>query len=122
MREQYKSYIVSFLFMSLMVLLAASCNKYVDDEIIPVFNPNWKPIPSEIDQDIPVVYITTEKGAAITSKEEYVRGYISISDKKGRYLLIAFCFTKSGDSFALRVGILCAPIQLFSQSKASRYV
>lgn len=85
MREQYKSYIVIFLFMSLMVLLAASCNKYVDDEIIPVFNPNWKPIPSEIDQDIPVVYITTEKGAAITSKEEYVRGYISISDKKGRY-------------------------------------
>ena len=36
-------------------------------------------------QDMPVIHITTENNASITSKDVYVNGAISISDEEGRY-------------------------------------
>ena len=89
MKHSVSSYILRVLLQALPVVLTAfaacSCKSGLPEEEIPVFNQDWnKPMP-EVDQDIPVVYITTENNAAITSKEEYVKGHVTISDLKGRY-------------------------------------
>jgi hypothetical protein len=85
MSSRVRLALTSVFMLSFVLFFAESCKKTGSEEEIPVFNQDWnKPMP-EVDQDIPVVYITTENNAAITSKEEYVRGHVTISDLKGRY-------------------------------------
>lgn len=85
MSSRVRLALTSVFMLSFVLFFAESCKKTGSEEEIPVFNQDWnKPMP-EVDQDIPVVYITTENNAAITSKEEYVKGHVTISDLKGRY-------------------------------------
>ncbi len=79
---------VSFAFPILLAWIlafAVSCGR---DEItveIPEFNPNRQMIPANIDQNMPVVFITTENEAKIASKEEYVKGTIVFADSRRKY-------------------------------------
>ena len=75
------------------VVVVGSCKGDDISEEIPDFDPNRKPdsgdgdgeVPSWINQDMPVVLITTENGAAITSKTEYIKGNAQIIDSRAKY-------------------------------------
>ena len=79
---------VSFAFPILLAWILAFAISCGRDEItveIPEFNPNRQMIPANIDQNMLVVFITTENEAKIASKEEYVKGTIVFADSRRKY-------------------------------------
>lgn len=65
--------------------LAVSCEGDIITEELPDFKPGKDGLPVHVDQDMPVVYITTANGVSITSKTEYVKGNITFIDSRKKY-------------------------------------
>ena len=62
-----------------------SCEGDIITEELPDFNPNRPVVPVDVDQNMPVIYITTEYGKPITSKTEYIRGNVTFIDSRKKY-------------------------------------
>lgn len=65
--------------------LAGACGHDRITEELPDFNPNRPVLPADVDQDMPVVFLTTENGVDVTSKETYLNGRVTIVDSRNKY-------------------------------------
>ena len=87
--------VLLFLTLLLAAMAVGSCKGYVPDEEFPEFVINKNPVDSGSEdggkddesgpKSMPVVRVSTENAAPITSKEDYVKGTVSISDPDCKY-------------------------------------